>query len=294
MKQLVALWQVTRMPNLIIMAATMCLSYYCFTDYLTLSDLTTLKFLLLCTSVILTAAAGYIINDYLDVSIDLTNKPNKVIIGKTISRRWAMLLHFSFNGIAILLGCYIKISIGFIVALCTVALWLYSVYYKKMFLLGNLLVAALSAFVIAILPWFNEQTSVYLVWVYSIFAFGISLIREIVKDAEDLRGDDKFNCKTLPIVLGIRKTKKILITLVIIYIFLIVAHLTLGFSFIGFRHRYNHFFYAIYMALAVIIPLCCCIYLLYKADVKRDFRQLSGWCKFIMLTGLLSMLLIKW
>lgn len=294
MKQLVALWQVTRMPNLIIMAATMCLSYYCFTDYLTLTDLVSIKFLLLCASVVLTAAAGYIINDYLDVSIDLTNKPNKVIIGKTISRRWAMLLHFSFNGIAILLGCYIKPSIGFIVALCTVTLWLYSVYYKKMFLTGNLLVAALSAFVIALLPWFNQQTSIYLVWVYSIFAFGISLIREIVKDAEDLRGDAKFSCKTLPIVLGIRKTKKILLALVAIYLFLIVAHLTWGYGFISFRHSYNHLFYAAYMFLAVIIPLCYCLYLLNKADVKNDFKQLSGWCKFIMLSGLLSMVLIKW
>jgi 4-hydroxybenzoate polyprenyltransferase len=293
MQKLFALLQITRANNLLIMLATLAFSYYCLTDYLTPEDLLKPRFLMLCACVVLTAAAGYIINDYHDINIDLTNKPNKVVIGKIISRRWAMLLHFIFNGIALLGGLYLSGYIGLMVAVCVVLLWLYSVHFKKQFLSGNLLVAALSAFVIAILPLFNQQISSYLVWVYALFAFGISLIREIVKDAEDLRGDSKFDCKTLPIVLGVRKTKKVLITLVLTYIILLFAHTFIATSLIPFRHNYGQIAYTFYMLLFVIVPLILTTYLLLKADVKSDFSLLSTLYKVIMLSGLLSMVIIK-
>ncbi len=293
MQKLLALIQLTRAQNLVIMLATLALSYYCLTDYLTADDLLNYRFVALCISVLLTAAAGYIINDYLDVNIDLTNKPQKVIIGKIISRRWAMLLHFSFNTSAVLIGFYLKPSLGLSILICTVLLWLYSVYFKKQFLSGNLLVAVLSSFVIVILPFFNPQISNYLVWVYAIFALGLTLIREIVKDAEDIRGDSKFNCKTLPIVLGVRKTKRILITLVFIYVLLISSHVFIGNSQIPFRHFYGNVLYVIYMLLFVAIPLVATTYLLYRADVKSDFTRLSTLYKLIMVAGLLSMAIIK-
>lgn len=293
MQKLFALLQITRANNLIIMLVTLAISYYCLTDYLTPEDLLQPRFLLLCACVVLTAAAGYIINDYHDINIDLTNKPNKVVIGKIISRRWAMLLHFIFNGLAFLGGFYLSSYIGLMVAVCMVMLWLYSVHFKKQFLSGNLLVGALSAFVIAILPLFNQQISSYLVWVYALFAFGISLIREIVKDAEDLRGDSKFNCKTLPIVLGVRKTKKVLIGLVLMYTILLFAHTFIANSLIPFRHSYGQIFYTFYMLLFVVVPLIITTYLLLKADVKSDFSRLSTLYKVIMLSGLLSMVIIK-
>lgn len=291
--KLISLMQVTRANNLLIMLATLCLSYYALTDYLTPDDLLRPRFLLLCVCVLLTAAAGYIINDYLDVNIDLTNKPDKVIIGKTISRRWAMLLHFVFNGLAILTGLYLNAYLGLMVLVCTLLLWLYSALFKKKFLTGNLLVAALSAFVIVILPLFNKQVSGYLVWVYALFAFGISLIREIVKDAEDVKGDSKFYCKTLPIVLGIRKTKKVLSSLVLIYLILLASHLTIGNAHIPFRHHYGAVIYAYYMVFMVGAPLVLSLVLVYRADVKSDFTRLSLLYKLIMVSGLISMFMIK-
>lgn len=291
--KLIALLQLTRANNLLIMLATLGLSYYCLTDYLTPDDLLRPRFLLLCLCVLLTAAAGYIINDYLDVHIDLTNKPNKVIIGKVISRRWAMLLHFIFNGLAVLIGLYLNIYLGLMVLLCSLLLWLYSALFKKQFLTGNLLVALLSAFVIIILPLFNKQVSGYLVWGYALFAFGISLIREIVKDAEDVKGDTKFYCKTLPIVLGIRQTKKVLNSLVLVYLVLVIAHLTIANAHIPFRHHYGAVIYTYYMVFMVMVPLLASMFLLFRADVKRDFTRLSLVYKLIMISGLLSMLMIK-
>ena len=293
MQKIGALFQVTRVGNLLIMLGTLALSYYCLTDYLTVDDLLKPRFLLLCLSVLLTGAAGYIINDYHDVQIDLTNKPEKVVIGKVISRRWAMLLHFIFNALAVLIGLSLRIEIGIMVMVSAILLWLYSVHFKKQFLTGNIMVAALSALVIVILPLFNKQISGYLVWSYALFAFGISLIREIVKDAEDLRGDSKFNCKTLPIVMGIRKTKNLLLTLIFIYVGLVFSHIFIANSLIPFRHGYDNVFYTFYMLLFVCIPLLFSAYLMYRADVKNDFTRLSRLFKILMITGLLSMVIIK-
>lgn len=293
MQKVFAFLQITRTNNLIIMLVTLAVSYYCLTDYLTPEDLLQPRFLLLCACVVLTAAAGYIINDYHDINIDLINKPNKVVIGKIISRRWAMLLHFIFNGFAIISGFYLSVYIGLLVAACIVLLWLYSVHFKKQFLSGNLLVGTLSAFVIAILPLFNHLISSYLVWVYALFAFGINLIREIIKDAEDVRGDSKFNCKTLPIVFGVRKTKKVIIILVLIYTILLFAHTFIANSLIPFRHSYGQVFYTFYMLLFVIVPLIITTFLLINADVKSDFSRLSVLYKVIIISGLLSMVIIK-
>ena len=293
MQKVFAFLQITRTNNLIIMLVTLAVSYYCLTDYLTPEDLLQPRFLLLCACVVLTAAAGYIINDYHDINIDLINKPNKVVIGKIISRRWAMLLHFIFNGFAIISGFYLSVYIGLLVAACIVLLWLYSVHFKKQFLSGNLLVGTLSAFVIAILPLFNQLISSYLVWVYALFAFGINFIREIIKDAEDVRGDSKFNCKTLPIVFGVRKTKKVIIILVLIYTILLFAHTFIANSLIPFRHSYGQIFYTFYMLLFVIVPLIITTFLLINADVKSDFSRLSVLYKVIIISGLLSMVIIK-
>lgn len=293
MQKLIAVLQLSRAGNLVIMMATLALSYYCLTDYLMLEDLLRPRFIALAVCVVLTGAAGYIINDYHDVRIDMTNKPDKVIIGKAISRRWAMLLHFVFNGIAILIGLYLNPAIGLSVIICMILLWLYSVHFKKQFLSGNVLVAGLSAFVLVILPLFDIHISGYLVWSYAVFAFGISLIREIVKDAEDMRGDSKFDCKTLPIVLGIRKTKTILIALVLIYVMLVFTHIFVAHALIPFRHPYGAFIYPVYMIVFVILPLLVTSYLLYRADVKHHFTRLSTLYKLIMITGLLSMIVIK-
>ncbi len=293
MQKVFAFLQITRTNNLIIMLVTLAVSYYCLTDYLTPEDLLQPRFLLLCACVVLTAAAGYIINDYHDINIDLINKPNKVVIGKIISRRWAMLLHFIFNGFAIISGFYLSVYIGLLVAACIVLLWLYSVHFKKQFLSGNLLVGTLSAFVIAILPLFNQLISSYLVWVYALFAFGINFIREIIKDAEDVRGDSKFNCKTLPIVFGVRKTKKVIIILVLIYTILLFAHTFIANSLIPFRHSYGQVFYTFYMLLFVIVPLIITTFFLINADVKSDFSRLSVLYKVIIISGLLSMVIIK-
>jgi 4-hydroxybenzoate polyprenyltransferase len=293
MSQLISFLKLIRFGNLIIMLATLILARYCLNNYLLLSDLLNLKFLYLIIATLLTGAGGYIINDYYDVKLDLVNKPKKVIVGSSISRRMAMLLHLWFSAGAIVFGMLISIKVVMLITICVFLLWLYSVSLKRQFLIGNIVVAAMSAFVIFILKIYDYNTPSSLILLYSAFAFCISLLREIIKDSEDIKGDSRFDCKTLPIVLGIKKTKKTLITFSIFLISLLIATIVYANNIISFELSGTSDFYKIFLLLFTIIPLIVMIYLIRKAEVKSDFSRLSLLTKLIMLSGILSMIFLR-
>ncbi|MEI6595055.1 MAG: geranylgeranylglycerol-phosphate geranylgeranyltransferase [Bacteroidota bacterium] len=293
MSQLVSFLKLIRFGNLFIMLATLILARYCLNNYLLLSDLLNLKFLYLIIATLLTGAGGYIINDYYDVKLDLVNKPKKVIVGSSISRRMAMLLHLWFSAGAIMFGMLISIKVAMLITICVFLLWLYSVSFKKQFLIGNIVVAAMSAFVIFILKIYDYNTPSSLILLYSAFAFCISLLREIIKDSEDIKGDSRFDCKTLPIVLGIKKTKKTLITFSIFLILLLSATIVYANNIMSFEQSGTSGFYKIFILLFTVIPLIVLIYLIRNAEVKSDFSRLSLLTKLIMLSGILSMIFLR-
>ena len=293
MQQIVSFLKLIRINNLLIMLATLAFARYCLNDSLLITSVFNLPFLYLILACILTAAGGYIINDYYDVKLDLVNKPKKVVVGNVIPRRWAMLLHLLFSVAAILFGSLINTKVAIVIFICTMLLWLYSVSFKKQFLIGNIIIALMSAFTIFILKIVDQNISVFLILTYSLFAFFISILREIIKDIEDIKGDKNFNCKTLPIVLGIIKTKKVLITTCILFIALIVAALFYISELNQFQKAETLLYYQLYMVIFIIIPLIGIIYLIKKAKVKKDFSQLSLFTKLVMLSGILSMLFLK-
>jgi 4-hydroxybenzoate polyprenyltransferase len=282
-------FRLIRFNNLLIISLTQLFAYYFLSPSIPFRDLFAPQFLTLLLATFLVAAAGYIINDYMDVMLDLVNKPGKVIVGKSISRRWAMLLHFSFNLIALILAWQLSKTIAVSVLLASLALWIYSQLLKKNYLVGNLMVSLLSSFTLWIIYYFDHRVMVNGIWVYSLFAFFTTLIREIIKDTEDMRGDAKFKCKTLPIVLGVRRTKEILTWLQVILVGLTLAYC----SFFGaLSYSSNKVFgiFVMYMMLAVIIPMFIQIWLLRTADVKQDFSRLSFIAKLVMISGILSMI----
>jgi len=158
-------FRLIRIKNLIIISATQLFAYYFLTPNLSYAQLFSLPFLLLLASTFFVAAAGYIINDYMDVRLDLINKPSKVIVGNSISRRWAMFLHFLLNSIAVLLALAINKHIALLVCVCALSLWLYSQFLKKTYLIGNILVALLTAFTLWIMHIFQEDMMVAGIWV---------------------------------------------------------------------------------------------------------------------------------
>lgn len=175
------------------------------------------KLYLIIISTLIITAAGYMINDYYDVKIDYVNRPNEVVVGKGIKRRVIILLHTILNFTAIGLGYLVSPKIAFINFVVAFLLWGYSNQLKREPFIGNVTVAfltGLSIYIIAI----HYQKAELLVLTFAIFAFFLNLIREIIKDIEDRQGDRKHGCRTLPIVLGFRKTKAVIFLIATVFI----------------------------------------------------------------------------
>lgn len=232
-------------------------------------------------STLIIAAAGYIINDYYDVKIDLINKPDRVVVGKMLKRRIAMISHTILNFIGIGLGFLLSYEVAAVNFLSAILLWAYSNQFKRMVLIGNFLVAILTGLSIYVVALHFDPTNA-LVLAYSLFAFFFTLIREIIKDIEDLKGDASFGCRTLPIVVGIRKTK---IVIYVITIIMLTSLCFLLYSLIG-----N---YMLWMCLSLLFPLAFLFYKMIYADTTSHFTFLSNYCKFVMLIGVLTMALFS-
>jgi 4-hydroxybenzoate polyprenyltransferase len=229
-------------------------------------------------STVLIAAAGYIINDYFDIKIDYINKPDRVIVGKIIKRRHAMAAHTILNVAAVFIGLFVHPVIAFINAGSATLLWWYSNSLKRKPLIGNVIVASLTALCLMLLA-FYYRTNVIYITMYAVFAFGLTLIREIIKDIEDLKGDADFGRNTVPVVWGVTKSKYLLVILSIGYL-LCLFFIT---QLLNIPHINLYFF-------VFLLPMAFFIYKIITADSKKDFAFLSGFCKFLMLLGVLSMM----
>lgn len=272
-----ALIKITRFWNLVIIALAQIFTAYCLVGYFSVLYW---KLYGLCLSTIVIAAAGYIINDYYDVKIDLINKPDRVVIGISMRRRYALFFHWALSIFGVMLGFVLNWKIGLINIFSGFLLWWYSNFLKRQPFAGNLAIAlltGLSVYQVAVL--FDPANK--LIIAYSCFAFFITLIREIVKDMEDWRGDNTFGCQTLPIIWGMRKTKSFIYILIAFHL---VGILYLNYIYVGFK---------LWMLSAFILfPIAFLIFQLTKADTVRDFYYLSFYCKLVLVAGIFSMLLI--
>jgi 4-hydroxybenzoate polyprenyltransferase len=229
-------------------------------------------------STVCIAAAGYIINDYFDVKIDIVNKPERVIIGRFLKRRVAMGAHQFLNVMGVLLGLLVGKWVFVLNVICVTLLWFYSERYKRAPFIGNLLVSILTALSVLIVT-IPYPANRHLVMIYALFSFFIALVREIIKDMEDVKGDELHGCRTLPIVWGIRRTKLFLYFLIASFITLLymMAH-SLDNSTLG------------WLFTILLIPISWLVYRLAFSDTRREFSRLSSLCKIIMLLGLGTML----
>ena len=266
--------RLTRIWNLLIIA----LAQYFTAAYLVDSEtIRNPRLFLLSVSTMLIAAAGYIINDYYDVKIDFINKPDRVVVGRSITRRYALFLHGIFSGMGILIGIYLSLWIGAVNLFSVWLLWLYSNTLKRKPFIGNFAVAILTGLSILVVDalFFPHHS---LIWIYALFAFFMTLIREIVKDMEDLKGDNTFGCRTLPIVWGIRRTKGVIFGILLLFVTLVLT-LNRAYS------QLPLYYYILFL----FIPLSLLAFWLLRADMKRDFTWLSTFCKLILVLGIFSM-----
>lgn len=238
--------------------------------------LTDKGFFLLVSATVMITAAGYLINDYYDVKIDFVNKPDRVVVGKKLKRRWVLAGHSALNFGAIGIGLFLSWTIAATMFGASFLLWLYSNQLKRLPLVGNLAVALLTGMTLVLVAeYFKERT--YIIACYAVFAAFITLIREIIKDVEDRKGDEKFGCRTIPIVYGVAKTKIFLFVIMGIFIttvFILIHNISLV------------------LPSVLLLTLIALGYGIAKADTVKAFHNLSTYCKVIMLLGVLSMIWI--
>ena len=312
-----SIFSLVRFPNLLIIAFTQYAMRYLIMEPLLPSDTFELQFgdfqfALLVFSTMLIAAAGYIINDYFDTRADLINKPKRVVVGVSISRKSAMIMHMILNIMGVGIGVYLAFYIGFpslslVFVLSTGLLWFYSTNYKKQFLVGNLTVSFLTALVPMMvvlfeIPLLNREYgevmvrydsnfSYLLAWVsaFSFFAFITTLIREIIKDAEDLEGDNAYGMKTVPIVLGTLWTKVLLVVLIL---FTLLALIYLLFTYIFHSVDPPDYISLAYFLVLLVLPLMLLAIQVIAAREKRAYHRASVLIKLIMLSGILYSVLV--
>ncbi|MBN7811160.1 geranylgeranylglycerol-phosphate geranylgeranyltransferase [Algoriphagus sp. H41] len=233
-------------------------------------------YLLVFSTVIITAA-GYMINDYYDVKIDYVNRPEEVVVGKGIKRRVVIFLHTIFNFAAIGLGWLVAPRVAAVDFFACFLLWLYSNRLKREPFVGNLTVAFLTGLSVYLVA-FYYQKSELLVLTYAIFAFFLNLIREIIKDIEDRPGDRKHGCRTLPIVIGFRRTKQVIFLIAFGFVCAILAV----------TFKINNPVLFIYFGI-LGLAFMWFMWRIYQADRKQHFTRLSAIAKILMLVGTLSM-----
>ena len=310
---MIAFLRLIRPVNLLIIAFTMVAMRYGVIDTLIKPfdfelQFPLWKFVLLVFSVVCIAAAGNVINDYFDARIDSINKPESVIVGFGVPRRVAMVAHFIMSMMGIAIGAYLSWSIGKISLVgihlfASATLWYYSTVFKRQLMLGNFVVALLAGLVpltvsLFELPLLSMSYSATLItkfansgidpalyfriiffWVigFSVFAFLLNLLREIVKDMADVKGDKEMGRETFPIILGYTYTNIILSTLSAITLGLLIW---VYFSFI------NHSMSLAYFVGFYALPLLAANVLCWVAKDRKIYIWAGNLIKLVMLAGI--------
>ena len=312
MKKLGSFFKLVRWPNLIITALMMCLVYH----NLVGMD-STIGFTLLVISMVLIQAGGYVINDIFDKDIDEINKPDKIIVGRIFTERQCNLFYWTLTiiGLACALAATLLMNGGKFITvfgcmiLLACILYSYSKTYKKSLVIGNLIVSLSVAFAVFV-PWlfvmlylakenlladnYNVmmQISLHLVMAYTVFAFLMTLIREIVKDMQDVKGDGRQHCRTIPIVWGMNVAQIIVIVLSFVTN-AIIWNAAYYFNELGFKITYYMLYYASGLLVLMVIVNNLMSLITKSGRTEKQFRMQSMWLKLSMLIGVLSMFFIK-
>jgi len=307
--RLISVIQLSRPVNLFIVAVTMYISrYVVLAEVLSKGGIDSLKlsplhFSALVLSALLVTAAGNVINDYFDQRVDKINKPDRIIVGKKINRKHAILIHQGLNILSFLLVFWVAASYHYWGVLLfplatTFMLWWYSPVFKKKPLIGNLIVALCTALVpvfavICDLQILREQLSLAIysndslyshawLWILGVsaFAFVLTMIREVVKDVQDEPGDRSEHYQTIPILWGIRNTKRYVIGWITVFFAMVVAC----------SFRMTNITDIFWLLGCLVLPMLVALYRVYTAKSSSDFGKVSRWIKLVMLGGLVLMI----
>lgn len=229
----------------------------------------------------LTIASGYIINNFYDSKKDLINRPNKSQLDRLVSQKTKLNVYFTVNFIVFLLSFFVSFRAVLFFSTYIFLIWFYSHKLKKMSVVGNLTAAFL-----AVLPFFAillYYKNIYpQIFAHATFLFLLLLIREMIKDLENIKGDIANDYQTIPVMFGESTAKKIitlLTALTIVPIYFLVEIFEVGYMDIYF-----------YVSLIVLIFF---LQKLWKSNSKPDYLKLHNMLKFLVVFGVFCIVLIN-
>lgn len=258
------------------------------------------QFFLLVLSTVCIAAAGNVVNDIFDEVTDRINKPEKMIVWCLLSERAANNYYIMLSVLGVGTGFYLANSVGHpglavVFIIISALLYLYASQLKSVLILSNLLVSLLVAMSLIVLIIFDifpaidtdemdlQVQSSQAILAYAGFAFYINLIREIVKDLQDIDGDKNAERNTIPIAIGRDRTVTLIFSLGLIGLLV-----TLAYTYFGLYSYQNLAFYFVFLIAAPLLVFCIRAW---SAATKRDFGILSLILKIILFLGVGSLLL---
>lgn len=307
---MISFLKLIRYKNLLMVLLTMVLTKYAlFHNFIEQLFLTDSLFIIFSLSIISITASGYIVNDIYDLEADKINKPNKVYIENTMSKKNAWISYFIIMIIGLFCGFYVTYLkedyfLSAVFPITILLLFLYSKYLKRTPLLGNIVVSLVCAIIIYLLYLVDfqeqEKASVFFnifdisasnstlftgVLFYSIFSFLTTLIREIIKDIEDINGDYAMKMRTLPILMGKRRTRNLCLGLVFILLLML-------FLFIPYVYDLEMKILSVLLSATVFVVIAL-VFSLWNAHSTTEFKKASKIMKTIMFLGIISIGLFK-
>jgi 4-hydroxybenzoate polyprenyltransferase len=251
------------------------------------AGLPALDFCILCLCVQTLIAVGCVLNDIVDRDIDKINKPITHVVGNTISLRGSWIIFFNLTAVAFLLSVYITTFIFSEWAYISIGVYMlslsYDLYFKRSPLMGNVLMGLLTAFIPLVLLFFakeciaaiNDHRIVVLIWLYAAFPFLIIVPRELSLDISDMEGDKACGCRTLPIIIGAKRSKQLVTMMLVMIIVLSIP------TVIYFRY--------LLIALSLVdLMLLYYIFRLQRTETRIEYIRIGRFLWFVMLFGLVA------
>jgi len=300
------LLRLIRIENLVLLAGMQLLVRYGFLKPQGIDlALNHFQFACLVLSTVLIAAAGYIINDVYDQDTDAVNKPKRRIVGITMSETMAYNYYVGFNIVGVGLGFYLsqvilRPSFAVLFILVAALLFLYASQWKGMLIVGNLVVAltlAISVWIIGIFDIFpatysKNQESMALVFSilndYALLALMVNFLREMVKDLQDVPGDQAAGIRTLPVAWGISKSTRLAAMLHLIPVVLVFWYIN---TYLMASDLYG---ITVYLLLFVVAPLIFTAISLWNASTPKQFQLISNVLKMVIIMGIISLWILQY
>jgi len=297
------LLKLIRWPNVLLTLITqLVIIYWYFPQTEAALGLQIWQVALLLVATALLTASGNVINDIYDVTTDVINKPEKVIVGQTITEKKAFILYVVLTSTAVVCGFILANSIdapalaGLFIGVAFL-LYSYATTLKSMLLVGNIVISLLVATVVLITALFelfpaitdlNRPTqldSLQHLAVFAAFAFFVNLLREWIKDCQDVKGDHASRRSSLPIVLGQSRAARLMAVYTLVLV-VIISYLASSQLYTDPVSLYGTLF-------LIMAPLMFIGLRLFNARSMKEFALLSLICKIVLFLGVLGIGLIK-